>query len=78
MDRACRSFSLKEKNDAVSLIDLPIVNGVSCTAACQQFGILPLYYRYWCKTVTMVDELEQDGGFVAFNTNGSAKKIHPG
>jgi len=60
------------------LIELLIMNRVSCAAACHQFGILPLYYRRWCKTVAKVDELDEDGGYVAFNTDGTARKIHPG
>jgi len=55
-----------------------MMNGVSCAAACHQFGIVPLYYHHWRKTVAKVDELKKNGGFVAFNTNGSARKIHPG
>ena len=78
MDRAHQSFSLKEKHEAMCLIDHLIMNGVSCAAACQQFGILPLYYHCWHETITKVDELEEDSGFVAFNMNGSAWKINPG
>jgi len=78
MERARRSFSLKEKREAMHLIDLLIMNGVSCAAVCQQFRILPRYYCRWRKTVAKVDELKEDGGYVAFNTNGSARKIHPG
>ncbi len=77
MERARRSFSLKEKREAVRLIGLLIMNGVSCAAACQQLGIIPLYYRRWRKTIAKVNELEEDDGYVPFNTNGNARKIHP-
>ena len=78
MDSCRRSFSLKERREAVRTVDILVSHGSSHTKACEAFGILPIYYRHWKAVLQNVDELEVEDIFRSFNLNGTARKIHPG
>ena len=78
MDSAHKSYSLKEKCEAVRTIDRLVGHGNSHRKACTAMGICPLYYRRWKRVISKVDDLETEDSFCSFKTNGTAQKIHTG
>jgi hypothetical protein len=78
MDSARKSYSLKEKSEAVCTIDTLIGHGNSCRKACAIMAIRPLYYRRWKRVISKVDDLRVEDSFSSFKTNGTARKIHTG
>ena len=70
------SFSLREKRDAVHSIEFMIQNGYSESMSCCIIGIPILYYQRWSKIMKEVCDLEEEDGFIHYNTNGSAGKVH--
>ena len=73
MDSAHKSYSLKEKREAVRTIDTLVGHGNSRRKACAAMGIrpLPLYYRRWKRVISQVDDLEAEDSFCSFKTNGT-------
>ena len=73
-----KSYEIKEKRSAVSLIDELVSRGNSRRKACTSVGISYLYYRRWKKLIEKVDGINDESKFVAFNTKGTSRRIHQG
>ncbi len=70
-----RSFEIKDKQNAVTLIDELVSSGCSWRKACRGVRIPYLYYRCWKKLIKKVDSINGGTKFVSFNTKGTSHHI---
>jgi len=73
-----KSFSIKEKREYVHAVDILVEKDVSRRKACSILGLHPTYYIRFKKVIEKVDALENSAGFAPHNTNGTARRVHPG
>ena len=73
-----KSYEIKTKRCFVQTIDELVSCGETLDAACAHVRITPLYYRRWKTLLTKVDNVNATDEFVAYNTKGTARKIHQG
>ncbi len=73
-----RSFEIKEKRNAVTMIDELVSSGYSRRKACTVAGIPYLYYRHRKKLIAKIDGINDGKKFVSFNTKGTSRRIHQG
>lgn len=73
-----KSFSVKDKREFILIIDSIVSTGISRSQACRHIGFSPMYYTRFKEVIDKVDALENGATFVAYKTNGTARKIHPG
>jgi len=73
-----KSFSIKEKRKYVHAVDILVAKNISRCKACSILGLNPVYYTCFKKVFARVDDLENSDGFVPYNTNGTAHRVHPG
>ncbi len=73
-----KSYDLKEKQNAVTMIDELVSSGNVQRKACASAGIPYLYYRRWKKLIEKVDGINDGKKFVSYNTKGTSRCIHQG
>jgi hypothetical protein len=71
-------YNIKTKCYFVQTITELTASGKSLCPACAHVGLTPLYYRCWKRLLTKVDNVNATDEFAAYNTKGTAHKLHHG
>ena len=73
-----KSYDIKEKQNAVALIEELVSIGNSQFKACASAGISYLYYHRWKKLINKVNGINDEKKFMSFNSKGTSHRIHLG
>ena len=73
-----KSYNIKTKCYSVQTITELTTSGKSLCMAGAHVRLTPLYYHGWKRLLTKVDNVNATDEFVAYNTKGTARKVHQG